>query len=97
MVSGAQSDGSWVTRPFSEPPHDGNNLADLHRAQGNYADAAPLFQRSLEIQEMALGPDHPDVVANLNNLAVLARRRPLLVRPVLKNRLPGATGHQNGH
>jgi tetratricopeptide (TPR) repeat protein len=29
------------------------------------------FRRALGIQEKALGPDHPNVAAGLNNLAVL--------------------------
>ena len=29
------------------------------------------YKRSLAIVEKALGPDHPDVAASLNNLAVL--------------------------
>ena len=40
-----------------------NNLAALYRAQGRYAEAEPLYQRSLAIREKALGPDHPDVGA----------------------------------
>ena len=48
-----------------------NNLAELYQAQGRYADAEPLYKRSLAIREKALGPDHPDVATSLNNLAVL--------------------------
>ena len=33
----------------------------LYQAQGRYADAEPLYKRSLAIREKALGPDHPDV------------------------------------
>ena len=29
--------------------------------QGRYAEAEPLYQRSLAFREKALGPDHPDV------------------------------------
>ena len=43
----------------------------LYNAQGRYADAEPLYKRSLAINEKALGPDHPDVATSLNNLAVL--------------------------
>ena len=43
----------------------------LGGAQGNYAEAAPLLQRSLAIREKALGPEHPDVATSLNNLAGL--------------------------
>ena len=48
-----------------------NNLASLYRAQGRYADAEPLYKRSLAIREKTLGPDHPDVAVSLNNLALL--------------------------
>ena len=42
-------------------------------SQGRYADAEPLYKRSLAIREKALGPDHPDVATSLNNLAELYR------------------------
>ena len=48
-----------------------NNLAELYRAQGRYAEAEPLYKRSLAIKEKALGPEHPDVAKVLNNLAFL--------------------------
>ena len=48
-----------------------NNLAELYRSQGRYADAEPLCQRSLKIWEVRLGPDHLNVAASLNNLASL--------------------------
>ena len=48
-----------------------NNLAWLYRLQGKYAEAEPLYQRSLAIREKALGPEHPDVAQSLNNLALL--------------------------
>ena len=47
------------------------NLAEQYKAQGRYADAEPLYQRSLAIREKGLGPDHPDVATALNNLADL--------------------------
>lgn len=40
-------------------------------AQGNYADAGPLYTRSLGIREKVLGPDHPDVAFSLSGLAAL--------------------------
>ena len=52
-------------------PNSLNNLAELYLAQGNYAAAEPLFQRSLDIYETALGETHPDVAQSLNNLAEL--------------------------
>ena len=36
-----------------------------------YAEAEPLFKRSLAIREKTLGPDHPDVGNSLNALAAL--------------------------
>ena len=50
-----------------------NNLAELYHTQGRYADAEPLYKRSLAIKEKAFGPDHPDVALSLNNLAELYR------------------------
>ena len=50
-----------------------NNLAELYQAQGRYAEAEPLYRRSLAIWEKALGPEHPHVATGLNNLTVLYR------------------------
>jgi tetratricopeptide (TPR) repeat protein len=50
-----------------------NNLAQLYATQGQYAQAEPLYKRTLAIKEKALGPDHPDVATSLNNLAALYR------------------------
>ena len=51
--------------------HSLNNLALLYQAQGRYADAEPLYRRSLAIYEKALGPERPEVALGLNNLANL--------------------------
>jgi tetratricopeptide (TPR) repeat protein len=59
--------------PAAAEPTLLNNLADLYRAQGRYAEAEPLYKRSLAIRETALGPGHPDVATSLNNLADLYR------------------------
>ena len=48
-----------------------NNLAGLYYRQGRYAEAEPLYQRSLAILQKAHGRDHPDVAISLNNLAAL--------------------------
>ncbi len=48
-----------------------NNLALFYNSQGQYAQAEPLFKRSLAIMEEAFGPDHPDVAASLENMAAL--------------------------
>ncbi len=50
-----------------------NNLALLYKAQGHYAEAEPLYQRSLAIVEKALGPEHPDLATSLENYAALLR------------------------
>ena len=49
----------------------GYRLANLYQAMGRYAEAEPLYRRSLAILEKQLGPDHPDVAASLNSLASL--------------------------
>ncbi len=50
-----------------------NNLALLYKAQGHYAEAEPLYKRSLAILDKALGPEHPNVAASLENYAALLR------------------------
>ncbi len=39
--------------------------------RGRYREAAPLYERSLQIREQMLGAEHPDVAQSLNNLAML--------------------------
>lgn len=51
-----------------------NNLALLYKAQGRYAEAEPLYKRSLAIDEKALGPEHPAVATSLENYADLLRK-----------------------
>ncbi len=53
---------------------DLNNLAELYRAQGRYAEAEPLYKRSLAIREKALDAEHPDVAQSLENYAALLRK-----------------------
>jgi len=48
-----------------------NNLGVVLAAEAKYAEAEPLYQRALEIDEKALGPDHPAVATHLSNLAAL--------------------------
>ncbi|WP_448570494.1 tetratricopeptide repeat protein [Trichothermofontia sp.] len=40
---------------------------------GRYAEAEPLYVRSLHLRETQLGADHPDTASSLNNLAGLYR------------------------
>jgi tetratricopeptide (TPR) repeat protein len=46
----------------------------LYYEQGKYAEAEPLYQRALKIDEKALGPDHPKVAAIAENLARTLRK-----------------------
>jgi tetratricopeptide (TPR) repeat protein len=48
-------------------------LAGLYYSQGRYAEAEPLYRRSLQIREQQLGAEHPDTATSLNNLALLYR------------------------
>ena len=49
--------------------------AGIHaHLRGDYTVAEPLYQRSLAIAGKALGPDHPDVAATLENYADLLRK-----------------------
>lgn len=50
-----------------------NGLAAIYRLQEDWAEAAPLYRRSLEIRERLLGSEHVDVAASLNNLAEVER------------------------
>ncbi len=61
----------WLALDHPEKGGTLNDLARLYESQGRYAEAEPLYKRSLAIREKALGPDHPDVAAMLNDLAVL--------------------------
>ena len=48
-----------------------NNLAILYQTQGKYAEAEPLYLRSLAIREKVQGQVQPDVAISLNGLAGL--------------------------
>jgi tetratricopeptide (TPR) repeat protein len=41
------------------------------QVHGRLADARPLAERALAIDEAVMGPDHPDVTIRLNNLATI--------------------------
>ena len=43
----------------------------LSKRHGPYSHAEPLYVRALSIYEEQLGPTHPDVAIDLNNLALL--------------------------
>ena len=50
------------------------NLAAVYYTQGQYTDAARLYQRALVLQEQILGPDHPQLVPVLEANAALHRK-----------------------
>jgi Tetratricopeptide repeat len=63
------------------------SVALLYRNQGRYADAEPLYQRSLAIREKALGLEHPDIATSLSDLAsgaLFRRHQPGVVVKRLK-------------
>lgn len=48
-----------------------NNLGELYRIVGRYAEAEPLFCSALTIMENSLGRTHPSVAICISNLALL--------------------------
>jgi tetratricopeptide (TPR) repeat protein len=66
-----------------------DNLAMLLYRQGALAEARPLLERALAIQEEQLGPDHPGTATSLNNMAVLLHEQGALVeaRPLYERAL----------
>jgi tetratricopeptide (TPR) repeat protein len=56
--------------PLEEAAALNQEAIKLHEA-GRYQEALPLAQRALEIREKILGPEHPDTITSLNNLAYL--------------------------
>lgn len=52
-----------------------NGLANLHREQGKYDQAASLYQRALTIREQRLGPQHPDTAQTLHDFALCLQRQ----------------------
>jgi len=46
-------------------------LGQVLDAEAKYSEAEPLDQRALAIDEKALGPEHPEVARDFNNLATL--------------------------
>jgi tetratricopeptide (TPR) repeat protein len=104
------SDGKRPYRRSKRPsrPSDRNilstSLCRTYRCpdQGRYAEAEPLYKRALRIDEKALGPEHPDVAIDLNNLAELYRAQghyaeaePLYQRSLAI--LEGALGPEHPH
>jgi hypothetical protein len=79
-----------------------NDLAEIARLQGRYAEAEPLYKRSLEIAEKTAGANHSEVASSLNNLAALyllqsryADAEPLLRRSLEVNEKALGKDHPN--
>jgi tetratricopeptide (TPR) repeat protein len=51
-----------------------DNLANLYGTQGLYAEAEPLYKRSLAVVEKALGPKHPYLATILEKYADILRK-----------------------
>jgi hypothetical protein len=47
-------------------------------SMGEYEEAEKMFQRSLEIKRLVLGPNHPDVASALSNLGLRVHRYKIL-------------------
>ncbi|CAM9755642.1 unnamed protein product, partial [Choristocarpus tenellus] len=47
----------------------------LYPHQGKYDEAEPLYRKALKLDEIALGPDHPELVSDLNSLALLLNEK----------------------
>jgi CHAT domain-containing protein/Tfp pilus assembly protein PilF len=52
-----------------------SDLAILHDNLGNYSEALPLFQRTLDIRERILGASHPEIANALSDVAGLYREQ----------------------
>ena len=53
-----------------------NNLAEGYSAVGKLDRALPLYEEMLTGRKAKLGPDHPDTLASMNNLAICLRESP---------------------
>ena len=50
-----------------------NNLAIVLCDEGRYAEAEKLHRETLDIRRRVLGPEHPDTLMSMNNLANRSR------------------------
>jgi tetratricopeptide (TPR) repeat protein len=55
----------------AEEAHCLNNLAELYRRDGKYAEAESLYKKALEIAKKTIGEDHANYAIGMNNLAAL--------------------------
>jgi len=52
-----------------------NEAGKYFYQRGHYREAEPFWTRYLAICEQVLGPEHPDILGSLNNLALLYRKQ----------------------
>jgi hypothetical protein len=52
-----------------------NNLAGDYRLQGKYAQAEELDSKTLEIRRRVLGPEHPDTLDTISDIAAMYQRQ----------------------
>ena len=52
-----------------------NILAVRHYDEGRYSESEPLFEEALGIRRRVLGPEHPDTLDSINDVANLYRRQ----------------------
>jgi tetratricopeptide (TPR) repeat protein len=66
-----------------------DRAATYLQVHGRLAEARPLFERALAIDETSHGADHPTVAARLNNLALLLHDlgQPRQARPLAERAL----------
>jgi CHAT domain-containing protein/Tfp pilus assembly protein PilF len=86
-TAAAQGTGGTASTAELEEARRLNGEVEALFQAGKYDEAVPRAQSALAIREKALGPDHPDVAASLNNLALLygekreyGRAEPLYLR-----------------
>lgn len=69
-------------------PQVAQQLADLLRVQGKPAEAAPLYRKTLPIEEKRLGPDNTGLIPLLTHLAwTVSRTEPIETEALLKRAL----------
>ncbi len=70
LAVAGRADSAGIVKPTSRLM---TRVAMLLSTKALHTEAEPLIRRALAIDEERLGPDHPIVAANLNNLALLLR------------------------
>lgn len=48
-----------------------DRVGDFYHSSGNYSRAEPLYRQSLQLKEQALSENHQQILAGINNLALL--------------------------